>query len=668
MATAISFPRAPLVTPRACTPRRLVHVSAARASPPRGGGRVGRRSPTVPAVAGASSSSSGLAPDTSVPAWDALGGVSVLAAGTGNAVALTDLWDSAEGVAVVALLRHFGCFCCWELASVLKDAMAEFDSAGAKLIAIGVGTPEKARILADRLPFPMDSLYADPERMTAALLNAASFSQAYSVLGLYHGLGRTLFSPASAKIYSRLDYIKKATENYTLEGTPADLTGVLQQPRRAAVFPCSRAAPWPCTRAAPLPCTSVALLQLRRAALHPRRAALLPYCHVAPSPARCSCRSAPCFCCRHAASRRPHALLLPRRALLLLPPCHCSCRAAPCCRRRLPLPRTALLHSRIVPSPVQLAPQLHHPCTSRAAPPSRLRAAPAPALPRRYRSTRGTTRSAPPPPLPGAAAAPSPSGEAPPPPPSSPPSPPPVPRPPRPPAPPAARLGTARAASSPTPAARALVRLGRSGELGSAPAPATPAARAPDPARLGPAHAASSPTPAARLGLAPASPAPGSAASPARPRPRPFGSAPPASPVPRPPSPVSPPPRPPAPSGELPLRFNRPPGSTAPAPARPPAPPAPSRPASVVPPSYPCFAPPVCRVCPLAPPCLARIVSALDVALSSAQRAFGARPRARPAHGPDACATRSRHVKCGFARARARAAFWRSSSCSRRDA
>jgi hypothetical protein len=94
MATAISFPRAPLVTPRACTPRRLVHVSAARASPPRGGGRVGRRSPTVPAVAGASSS--GLAPDTSVPAWDALGGVSVLAAGTGNAVALTDLWDSAE--------------------------------------------------------------------------------------------------------------------------------------------------------------------------------------------------------------------------------------------------------------------------------------------------------------------------------------------------------------------------------------------------------------------------------------------------------------------------------------------------------------------------------------------------------------------------------------------
>ena len=39
----------------------------------------------------------------------------------------------------------------WELASVLKDSMAKFDSAGARLIAIGVGTPDKARILADRV-------------------------------------------------------------------------------------------------------------------------------------------------------------------------------------------------------------------------------------------------------------------------------------------------------------------------------------------------------------------------------------------------------------------------------------------------------------------------------------------------------------------------------------
>ena len=39
----------------------------------------------------------------------------------------------------------------WELASALKEAKARFDSAGVKLIAVGVGTPDKARILAERV-------------------------------------------------------------------------------------------------------------------------------------------------------------------------------------------------------------------------------------------------------------------------------------------------------------------------------------------------------------------------------------------------------------------------------------------------------------------------------------------------------------------------------------
>lgn len=47
----------------------------------------------------------------------------------------------------------------WELASALKEAKARFDEAGVKLIAVGVGTPNKARILAERvaLSFPVDS-------------------------------------------------------------------------------------------------------------------------------------------------------------------------------------------------------------------------------------------------------------------------------------------------------------------------------------------------------------------------------------------------------------------------------------------------------------------------------------------------------------------------------
>ena len=55
------------------------------------------------------------------------------------------------------------CICCnssllvvapsWELASSIKEAKERFDSAGVKLVAVGVGTPDKARILADRVCF-----------------------------------------------------------------------------------------------------------------------------------------------------------------------------------------------------------------------------------------------------------------------------------------------------------------------------------------------------------------------------------------------------------------------------------------------------------------------------------------------------------------------------------
>ncbi|KAB5526566.1 hypothetical protein DKX38_020413 [Salix brachista] len=147
---------------------------------------------------------------------DVLSDVSIFTS-AGEPIMFKDLWDQNEGIAVVALLRHFGCPCCWELASSLKESKEKFDSSGVKLIAIGVGTPNKARLLAERLPFPMDCLYADPER------------KAYDVLGLYYGLGRTFFNPASAKVFSRFDALRKAVKNYTIEATPDDRSGVLQQ-------------------------------------------------------------------------------------------------------------------------------------------------------------------------------------------------------------------------------------------------------------------------------------------------------------------------------------------------------------------------------------------------------------------------------------------------------
>lgn len=54
------------------------------------------------------------------------------------------------------IIPYFLCFpwfafLSWELASALKESKARFDSAGVKLIAVGVGTPNKACILAERV-------------------------------------------------------------------------------------------------------------------------------------------------------------------------------------------------------------------------------------------------------------------------------------------------------------------------------------------------------------------------------------------------------------------------------------------------------------------------------------------------------------------------------------
>ncbi|XP_050207255.1 thioredoxin-like protein AAED1, chloroplastic [Mercurialis annua] len=168
------------------------------------------------ASASASASVSAATADFSAEIGDVLGDVTIFTA-AGEPLMLKNLWDQSQGIAVVALLRHFGCICCWEFASELKESKSRFEAAGVKLIAIGVGTPDKAQILADRLPFPMDCLYADPDR------------KAYDVLGLYYGFGRTFFNPASVKVFSRFNSLRQAFKNYTIGATPDDRSGVLQQ-------------------------------------------------------------------------------------------------------------------------------------------------------------------------------------------------------------------------------------------------------------------------------------------------------------------------------------------------------------------------------------------------------------------------------------------------------
>jgi len=67
----------------------------------------------------------------------------------------------------------------WELASTLKESKSRFDAAGVKLIAVGVGAPNKARILAERVMLPSPPLSF--KCLTVFLGN-------YEALKVYHHL------------------------------------------------------------------------------------------------------------------------------------------------------------------------------------------------------------------------------------------------------------------------------------------------------------------------------------------------------------------------------------------------------------------------------------------------------------------------------------------------
>lgn len=135
----------------------------------------------------------------------------------GQPVKFSELWDHRNGKAIVAFLRHFGCPFCWEFAAALREAKPKFDAAGFKLITIGVGPSSKAQVLSEKLPFPADCLYADPDR------------KAYDALGLYHGVARTWLNPASMQIFTRLDKVADAVKGWNLDVMPDNTAATLQQ-------------------------------------------------------------------------------------------------------------------------------------------------------------------------------------------------------------------------------------------------------------------------------------------------------------------------------------------------------------------------------------------------------------------------------------------------------
>ena len=73
---------------------------------------------------------------------------------------------------------------CQELAAQLaRDVLPALEGSRAKLLTVGIGTPERAREFCSHVGFPAEALYADPE-------NAA-----YDALQLQKGVVDTFFTP-----------------------------------------------------------------------------------------------------------------------------------------------------------------------------------------------------------------------------------------------------------------------------------------------------------------------------------------------------------------------------------------------------------------------------------------------------------------------------------------
>lgn len=95
-------------------------------------------------------------PQTNDPAPDV-----ALPDATGAVRRLSEFWG--ERPALLIFLRHFGCSCLAERWDRLRDEVAEYAGAGAQIVAVGQGEPERTAAVAQRRGYPFPVL-CDPDR------------------------------------------------------------------------------------------------------------------------------------------------------------------------------------------------------------------------------------------------------------------------------------------------------------------------------------------------------------------------------------------------------------------------------------------------------------------------------------------------------------------------
>ena len=80
---------------------------------------------------------------------------------SGNEVSLKDMWK--EHPLLLLFWRHYGCSCGVDRAKLLQDEFDDYVSAGANVVIVGQGEPERAAAYAEKYGLPAVSVLCDPE-------------------------------------------------------------------------------------------------------------------------------------------------------------------------------------------------------------------------------------------------------------------------------------------------------------------------------------------------------------------------------------------------------------------------------------------------------------------------------------------------------------------------
>lgn len=117
----------------------------------------------------------------------------VLADERGRPTRLGDLWRDQP--AVLVFLRHYGCVFCRDQAVRLHRARRQFEDAGARLVAIGQGSPEQASRFREAQGVEL-SLLADPDRRSyeAAGAKVATLKELIGPRVVARAVARTIAS------------------------------------------------------------------------------------------------------------------------------------------------------------------------------------------------------------------------------------------------------------------------------------------------------------------------------------------------------------------------------------------------------------------------------------------------------------------------------------------